>query len=332
MWYEKFGSNGDIVLSSRVRLARNIEKIPFGSKMCGSHRKEVIDRCKSALPGLKFINLQNMSKVEKLALSECHLISPEMANSDEICGLLANDACNLCIMLCEEDHIRIQAMCEGFALEACLKAANEVDDRLDNAVPLAFDSRFGYLTCCPTNTGTGMRASVMLHLPALTENGSMEALICSLSKLGLTVRGIYGEGSTALGNIYQISNQITLGLSEEETIQKLNQVINEIIEKERNASRTVLENSRFYLEDKVMRAKGLLTNARIMSSNEAMKLLSDVRWGITLGIINDIGLEALSRTLYQSLPANITKTYNSATAAERDLKRCEIFRSMLATK
>ncbi len=332
MWYEKFGPSGDIVLSSRVRLARNIEKIPFGSKMCDNHRNEVIDRCRAALPDLKFIDLQNMNKVEKLALSECHLISPEMANSDEICGLLTNTACNLCIMLCEEDHIRIQAMCEGFDLEACLKSANEVDDKLDRAVPLAFDSRFGYLTCCPTNTGTGLRASVMLHLPALTESGSMDALIRSLSKLGLTVRGIYGEGSTALGNIYQISNQITLGLSEAETIRKLNQVVNEIVEKERNSSRSAFENSRFYLEDKVMRAKGLLTNARIMSSNEAMNLLSDVRWGITLGIIKDIDLETLSRALYQSLPANITKTYNSATATERDLKRCDVFRSMLATK
>ncbi|MBR5154896.1 MAG: protein arginine kinase [Clostridia bacterium] len=332
MWYEKFGPMGDIVLSSRVRLARNIEEIPFGTKMTDNDRSLVIDKCKTALPHLKFIDLQKMESIEKLALSECHLISPEIANSTHICGLLTNDSCNLCVMLNEEDHIRIQAMCEGFDLESCLKAANDIDDKLEETVNIAFDSRFGYLTCCPTNTGTGMRASVMLHLPALSESGDMEQLIRSLSKLGFTVRGIYGEGSQALGNIYQISNQVTLGISEEETIQKLKQVINEVIEKERSVSRMTFENNKLYLEDKIMRAKGLITNARIMSSSEAMNLLSYVRWGINLGIINDINLETLSEALYQSLPANIAKKYNSATPTERDLKRSEIFRRVLVTK
>ncbi len=332
MWYEKFGPKGDIVLSSRVRLARNIEKIPFGNKMTTEHRKQVIDRCKAALQNFQFIDLQKMDKIDKLALSECHLISPEIANSSNICGLLANEACNICIMLCEEDHIRIQAMYEGFDLENCLKSANDIDDKLEQSVKLAFDPRFGYLTCCPTNTGTGMRASVMLHLPGLTQNGNIESLIRSLSKLGLTVRGIYGEGSRALGNIYQISNQVTLGISEEEAIQKLNQIISEVIEQERTTSRTIFENSKLYLEDRIMRAKGLIENARIMSSNEAMNLLSDVRWGINLGIIKNIDLETLSKTLYQSLPANITKNYNLTTPAQRDIKRCEILRSAFITK
>ncbi len=332
MWYEKFGPNGDIVLSSRVRLARNIEKIPFGSKMTREHRIDVIDKCRAALPDLKFIDLQKMDKFERLALSECHIISPEFANSADICGLLINEACNLCVMLGEEDHIRIQAMCEGFDLEACLKLAGDIDDRLEGSVPLAFDLQFGYLTCCPTNTGTGMRASVMLHLPALTESGRIESLIRSLSKLGLTVRGIYGEGSQALGNIYQISNQITLGISEAETLQRLNQVITEVIEKERTASRKIFESNKFYIEDKIMRARGLITYARIISSKEAMNLLSDVRWGINLGIIDDINLETLSKALYQSLPANIAKNHNSSTPTERDLKRSEIFRSVFASK
>ncbi len=329
MWYTKFGYMGDVVLSSRVRLARNIDKIPFGSNMSEENRNQVIKMCKSALPDLKFIDLHNMEQIERLALSECHLISPEIANSTDICGILTNGPCNLSIMLCEEDHIRIQSMREGFDLDKCMETANEIDDKLDSALNIAFDPSFGYLTCCPTNTGTGLRASVMVHLPSLTESGSMEALIRNLSKLGITVRGIYGEGSQALGNIYQISNQITMGISEAETIERLKQVINEIIEKERTLGQTIYENNCYSLEDRIMRNKGILTNARIITSKEAMNLLSDVRWGINLGIIQDIDLETLSDAMYQTLPANIAKTYNLTAPMERDLKRGEILHSVL---
>ncbi len=327
MWYTKFGNMGDVVLSSRVRLARNIEKIPFGKKMTAENRNQVIEMCKSALSDLKFIDLENMDKIERLALSECHLISPEIASSDDKCGILTNEPCDLCIMLCEEDHIRIQAMCEGFDLNKCIKTANSIDDRLDAALPIAFDGRFGYLTCCPTNTGTGLRASVMVHLPALTENGSIEALVRNLSKLGFTVRGIYGEGSQALGNIYQISNQVTMGISEAETIERLNQAVGEIIQKERLAGQQIFSSGRYRLEDRIMRARGLLENSRIMTSNEAMNLLSDVRWGINLGIIKDIDLETLSEAMYKTLPANIAKTCNTTNSIERDLKRSEVLRN-----
>ncbi len=329
MWYTKFGNMGDVVLSSRVRLARNISKIPFGSTMTDENRSQVIKMCKSALPDLKFIDLKNMQQIERLALSECHLISPEIANSNKKCGILTNDACDICVMLCEEDHIRIQSMCAGFDLERCLEEANKIDDKLDSALPIAFDPQFGYLTCCPTNTGTGLRASVMVHLPAITESGSTEALVRSLSKLGITVRGIYGEGSTALGNIYQISNQVTMGISDTETIERLNGAVCEIIEKERTLGQSIYENNRYRLEDRIMRGKGILENARIMSSNEAMNLLSDVRWGINLGIIQNIDLETLSDAMYKSLPANISKTFNLSTAMERDLKRGEVLRSVL---
>ncbi len=329
MWYTKFGNMGDVVLSSRVRLARNIEKIPFGKRMSEENRSQVIEMCKSSLPDLKFIDLENMNKIERLALSECHLISPEIASSDEKCGILTNESCDLCIMLCEEDHIRIQAMCEGFDLDKCLNIANEMDDKLDSKLTIAFDNRFGYLTCCPTNTGTGMRASVMVHLPALTESGGIESLVRSLSKLGITVRGIYGEGSQALGNIYQISNQITMGISEAETLERLNRAVTEIIEKERVLGQKLYESNRYRLEDRVMRANGVLENSRIMTSNEAMNLLSDVRWGINLGIIKDIDLETLSDAMYQTLPANISKNYNTANATERDLKRSEVLARVL---
>lgn len=329
MWYTKFGNMGDVVLSSRVRLARNIEKIPYGSKMTEENRSQVIEMCKSALPDMKFIDLSNMSQLERLALSECHLISPEIAASSDKCGILTNEPCNLCIMLCEEDHIRIQAMCEGLDLERCLNEAYKIDDKLDSTLPIAFDAKFGYLTCCPTNTGTGLRASVMVHLPALTESGNIDALVRSLTKHGITVRGIYGEGSAALGNIYQISNQVTMGISEEETIEKLNQVINEIIQKEREVGQQLYAANRYRLEDRIMRGKGILENSRIMTSKEAMNLLSDVRWGINLGIIQDINLETLADAMYKTLPANIAKTYNLTNADERDLKRSEVLRKTI---
>ena len=324
MWYTKFGNMGDVVLSSRVRLARNIEKIPFGKKMTNQNRNQVIEKCKEALPSLEYINLENMQPIERLALSECHLISPEIANSADKCAILTNKSCNLCIMLCEEDHIRIQSMSEGFDLDKCLLAASEIDDKLSRSLPIAFDNQFGYLTCCPTNTGTGLRASVMVHLPALTENGDIDALVRSLTKHGFTVRGIYGEGSAALGNIYQISNQVTMGISEEETIESLKHLVGEVIQKERSLGQKIYAASRYRLEDRIMRAKGILENSRIITSKEAMNLLSDVRWGINLGIINDIDLETLSDAMYKSLPANIVKTYNLTTATERDLKRSEL--------
>ncbi len=329
MWYTKFGNMGDVVLSSRIRLARNINKIPFGTKMTEENRNQIIEQCKSALPDLKFIDLQNMQPIERLALSECHLISPEIASSEHKCGILTNEACNLCVMLCEEDHIRIQSMCGGFDIFKCMDLAKEIDQKLDDKLAVAFDPEFGFLTCCPTNTGTGLRASVMMHLPGLTESGNIDSLIRNMAKHGFTVRGIYGEGSQALGNIYQISNQVTMGISEKETIDKLHQIVTEIIQKERSTGQQIYESNHYRLEDRIMRGKGLLENARIMSSNEAMNLLSDVRWGINLGIIKDIDLETLSVAMYKSLPANITKTYNLTTAMERDIKRSEVLSQTL---
>lgn len=324
MWYTAFGPSGDIVLSSRVRLARNISDIPFGSRMTEKHQTEVIERTKSAIPQMKFIDFSAMPKLERQALSECHLTSPAMIENKSKCGILVSDDCTECVMLCEEDHIRIQAMASGFDLDECFKKANSIDDKLEESIDFGFHKDFGYLTCCPTNVGTAMRASVMMHLPALTADGRMEGIIRSLSKLGITVRGLYGEGSRAQGNIYQISNQVTLGSSEEEIIEKLKQLVTEIIEKERTLEREIHSQDKFRFEDKIMRSFGILTNARILSSAEAANLLSDVRWGINLGIIKNISLETLSKVFYDTLPATLVKNHNLTTALERDLKRAEL--------
>lgn len=329
MWYTKFGPSGDIVLSSRVRLARNIADLPFGNVMTTEQQAEVLDKVKSALPDMQFIDFSAMTPLQRQALCECHLTSPEMIENKKRCGILTNESCTECIMLNEEDHIRIQAMAPGFDLYSCLDAANRLDDCLEKSVDYGFHKDFGYLTCCPTNVGTGMRASVMLHLPALSSTGKIEGIIRSLSKLGITVRGLYGEGSKAQGNIYQISNQVTLGSTEEEIIDKLIHLINDIIDKERTLSQNLYTQDKFRFEDKIMRSYGILTNARILSSAETANLFSDVRWGVNLGIIKNINLETLTKSFYDTLPATIVKNYNLTTALERDLKRAELINEAL---
>jgi len=255
-----------------------------------------------------------------------------MTENQKKCGILLSDDCTNCIMLNEEDHIRIQSMAPGLDLDRCLDAAGKIDDALDKKISYAFHKEFGYLTCCPSNVGTGLRASVMVHLPSLTQSGRMESIIRSLSKLGLAVRGLYGEGSSAFGNIYQISNQVTLGVSEAETLEKLNYLISDLIEKERIQSHALYNSSKFSLEDKIMRSFGILLNAKLLSSSEAINLISDVRWGINLGIIKNISLETLSKVFYDILPSTITKNHNPASALERDLKRAELVKESLDRK
>ncbi len=332
MWYTEFGNAGDVVLSTRVRLARNIQGIPFGEKMKDSDAEKVITMCRDALSDMKCIDVSAMSDAEKQALTEQHIISPDMASKRGKCAILVNDPGDICVMLCEEDHVRIQAMAAGFDLEGCLKRADELDNSLESKVDYGFDEDFGYLTCCPTNVGTGLRASVMLHLPALTESGKIGGIIRSLSKLGMTVRGMYGEGSKAGGNIYQISNQVTLGMSETETIDKLKQLTEEVIQQERKISREIYAHNKLAAEDKAMRAFGILTNARLIPSNEALNLFSDVRWGINLGIIKNVNLCDLSEIFYDTMPGNMVKKYNLTDPTERDIKRAELFREGLSVK
>lgn len=330
MWYTKFGKDGDVVLSTRVRLARNIKDIPFGRLMTKECQEKVISICRNALSELKFVDLNSMPELDKNSLLEQHLISPAMIGEERQKGLILNDESTVSVMLGEEDHIRIQAMAPGFELDECMKMANEIDDRLESKTDYAFSEDFGYLTCCPTNVGTGMRASVMMHLPALARAGQIEKLISLLSKLGITVRGIYGEGSCAFGDIFQISNQVTLGVSEEEIIEKMKQVVSEIVEKERNCAKELYEKSKYVIEDRIMRSLGILKNAVILDSKEAMEKISDVRLGINLKIIEGISYERINEVMYKILPATLAKENNIVSAGDRDIKRAEITREMLS--
>ncbi len=332
MWYTECGKDGDVVLSSRVRLARNIKGVPFPARADAEQQEQVLSQCKEALLGkekMKFIDLSVMEAYEKQAIAERHLISPQMMDNNVKRGILLSDDNKLSILLNEEDHLRIQVMEAGFDLDQCFVEANRVDDLVEASVTYAFDHKIGYLTCCPTNAGTGMRASVMVHLPALTMSGTVNQIIDSLAQLGMTVRGIFGEGSKAIGNLYQISNQLTLGAAEEDILEKFKQIIAEVIEKEREMRSRLLRTQKYKLEDRLMRSCGILRYAMILSSDEAMKRLSDVRMGVELGLIKDIAMETINGLIYEILPANIMQRYNLADPTERDLKRAEIVKERM---
>lgn len=333
MWYTECGKDSDVVLSSRVRLARNIKGIPFPEKADEEQQKKVIDICKKSIKNgktdLKFIDIGAMKDYEKQAIAEQHIISPLMMDNNIKRGLLLSGDSSKSVLINEEDHLRIQCMAAGFDIDTCFENANNIDDVIEEVADYAFDSRLGYLTCCPTNLGTGLRASVMVHLPALTMSGNINSIIDSLSQLGMTVRGIFGEGSKATGSIYQISNQMTIGESEENILERFSQIIAEVIEKERSLRNRIYNADKYKIEDKLMRSYGVLTNAVIMSSGEAMTRLSDVRLGVELGIITSIDLEKINTVMYEILPANIVKNYNVTDATERDLKRAELIKKLL---
>lgn len=333
MWYTECGKESDVVLSSRVRLARNIEGIPFPERSTEEQQNKVIEICKNAVFDsdikLNYIDIGAMKDYEKQAIAECHIISPQMMDNSIKRGLLLSDDSSVSVLINEEDHLRIQCMAAGLELEKCFETANRIDDNLEQTADFAFDSQFGYLTCCPTNVGTGMRASVMVHLPALTISGGINSVIDSLSQLGMTVRGIFGEGSKATGDIYQISNQTTLGENEENILERFEQIITEVIGKERELRTNIYTADKYNIEDKLMRSFGVLTNAVILTSAEAMTRLSDVRFATELGIIKDMSLRKLNTAIYAVLPANIVKNYNLTDPAERDLKRAEIIKEIL---
>lgn len=339
MWYNEYGKDGDVVLSTRVRLARNIKDIPFPPYAKEKQQQEIIDKCKSALLDsndkaadkfdLKFIDMADMKPYEKQAIAECHLISPQMIKEDRKRALILSGDSRVSIMINEEDHMRIQCMDAGFELDKCFETANELDDRIEENIDYAFDNDFGYLTCCPTNVGTGLRASVMIHLPGYVLTGKFNELANSLAQLGLTVRGIYGEGSEGLGNIFQISNQVTLGVLEEDIIERLKQIVCDVVSNERELRQLLHKNDKYRIEDKIMRSYGTLKSAVIMTSNEAMKRLSDVRLGVSLGLIDGVKYETLNEITYLSLPANIVKNYNTTNEFSRDLKRAEIIKERM---
>lgn len=287
-WAKDLGEQGDVVISSRVRLARNLRTIPFPARADGSQLEAVVAAVKKAAApysSLKLTRLEDLSPLDRLVLVEKHLISPQFAEDPEHKAVLLRGDEAVSIMVNEEDHLRLQTILPGLALQAAWRLADEIDDLLEAHLDYAFDERRGYLTACPTNVGTGMRASVMLHLPGLLLVDQARKVLSALGHLGFSVRGLYGEGSESHGGIFQISNQVTLGKTEEETINTMLSACRQVIDHERGARQALLRDAKVQLEDRIWRSYGILASCRLLSSEEALRLLSDLKLGLDLGIV-----------------------------------------------
>lgn len=326
--------NNGIVLTSRIRLARNLKNYKFPLKMTEEESNKVVEEVKNAVDrqnlNYNLTYMRDLSDVEKSVMVEKHLISPALAEKKETGAFLLSEDEKVSIMLNEEDHIRIQTLGTGMSLKECWELSNKIDDVLEGEVDYAFDRELGYVTACPTNIGTGMRASVMVHLPALSITNQIEKLLIGISQLGVAVRGVYGEGTKSMGHLYQISNQGTLGASEETLIDKISQIVAQIVEKEERMRAHLKKNNLYEIEDDCYRAYGLLTNARRMPTEEAMKLLSLLKLGKEMEIIDKAKDKDIYRLMVKIQPNNIlSSTDTELTVKERDKMRSEIIRNEL---
>ncbi|NLV21336.1 MAG: protein arginine kinase [Syntrophomonadaceae bacterium] len=338
-WMESHEGQDDIVISSRIRLARNLIDLPFPLRLDQHSGNECLQRikavCEEEIPAvlneIEFTGFDQLSNLDRRILVEKHLISPAHAESNSPFGaILLNQDGSLATMVNEEDHLRIQCLLPGLQLAASYELAQQMDDFLESKLEYAFDERHGYLTSCPTNVGTGLRASVMLHLPAMQMTGQTGQILQNIGQLGMTVRGLYGEGTEVSGNFFQMSNQTTMGQSEEEICNHLQAVTEQIVEQERMLRERLKLDLKYQLEDKIGRALGILNHARIINSTEALALLSDVRLGIDLGILSGIQPYALNQLIISIRPAHLQQcTAQEMDALHRDIKRAEIIREQI---
>lgn len=329
-----------IVISSRIRLARNFDGILFTNRNDMSSLEKVNTISRGLLQPLKEadghqysnINLEQLSERERAILVEKHLMSPALEEKLPYRNLVVSDDASIVIMVNEEDHLRIQSMVSGLRLEVAYERILKIDKAIEGKYPYAFDERFGYLTACPTNVGTGLRASVMLHLPVLTISGKITRLIRSIIQLGYSVRGLYGEGSEALGNIYQISNQRTMGTSEEDTIEQLTKIVEGIIAEERKSRQLLLHNDKEGLEDVLWRSYGVLQNARRVNGKEALTKLSDIQLGVDLNILPQWGKDSFNELIAITRPNFLSKYAgnDNLTDIERDSYRAKVIRQKLS--
>lgn len=335
-WYEKSGAESDVVISSRIRLARNLRDYPFPHLLNLQQKNEIANKVKDALENsnsyiaksFNFINMARLSAIEASSLVERHLISPTFAKDRAGKYLLITDDETISIMINEEDHLRIQVLSEGLSVKEAYETADKIDTLLDNALGFAFHNKLGYLTQCPTNLGTGLRASVMLHLPALQSGGVINRLEDNLSKIGLILRGTFGEGSDAQVGLYQLSNQVTLGLSEETAIDNLRSVALQIIHNEREARTETCK--RLDTQDYIMRCLGTLKYARLIDNRECLSMLSSIRMGVSEKIIDGITLDEINALMAELQPATLTKiTGKELTAQQRDKERADKLRNSL---
>lgn len=337
-WYIQCGRDGDVVLSSRVRLARNLDGYSFPHRMTNDKMIELRDRaveCLHSLPSAdtdKFVslNMDLLPEPDRLALVEKHLISDELAKGGSGQSVCISKDESVSIMVNEEDHLRVQVMNCGFSLDQAYRKAEEIAIFLEKNLPIAYSDQYGFLTACPTNTGTGMRASVMVHLPALTLLGRMQPLIDGLSHAGFAVRGYLGEHSQANGNVYQFSNQITLGISEINVLLSFKRMVEEVLSLERKLRVELFESNPEKIRDRVYRSYGELMYARMITDSEAMKRISDLRLGIALGFFEEAGMETLSKLAAFIGPAGVQKNSGEVLSpTEQEVHRAEMIRRIL---
>ena len=339
-WLDASGPESHLVLSTRIRLARNVAGIPFGTRNSPDERQRLLDLVvEAAGPGTALdqaalFRMDRMEGPDRRVLHERHLISRELAALDEGSRVVSGAAClwrgGVGVMVNEEDHLRLQGLRSGFDLEAAYRATDRVDSELGQRLPFAFHPEFGYLTTCPTNVGTGLRASVLIHLPALVLTKEIGKVLQGLAQVGLTFRGLYGEGSEVVGNFFQLSNQTTLGKSERDLLDHLGTMVRQVVAYEEQARAVLLREARTVVEDKVWRAYGLLRHARTLSFDEAMNLLSGVRLGVGLGVIGGVGLYTLNKVLIYSQSAHLAAA-EGVEVEEQDLseRRARFVRSAL---
>ncbi|MCX5703515.1 MAG: protein arginine kinase [Candidatus Omnitrophica bacterium] len=335
-WLRSTGPNSDIVISSRIRLARNLDNLVFphwANKKQGEQTLEIIEEAVAKADYLKnttVFRLADLDSIDKQFLVERHLMSLEHAQKSDHKAVVIDDDEVVSIMINEEDHLRMQVMQSGFNLFEAWNIINKIDDCLSKELAIAFIHDWGYLTACPTNTGTGMRGSVMLHLPALAMTRQIDRVLAAIAKLSFATRGLYGEGTQATGNFFKISNQVSLGHSEDEIVTNINGVIRQIIEQENQARTVILSKNKSVLEDRVNRSLGILKSAYIISSQETIELLSMVRLGCDVGIIKDMDRRRINELFIITQPAHLQKIENKKlTSQERDIKRAELIRSRL---
>ncbi len=335
-WLRGAGQDSDIVLSTRIRLARNVDEFPFLSRIQPEQQAELANFLKQKIlaadiaPGMSYIELEEIDGLERRFLQERQLISRELAEGEGRRGVAVGDSERVSVMVNEEDHLRLQVILSGLEVDEAWRMGDGADDALEQHIRFAFSPKLGYLTACPTNVGTGLRASVMLHLPGLVMTKQMKKVFNALARLNLAVRGMHGEGTEASSDLYQFSNQASLGKSEEEILQALKSVVPQLVKFERDARDYLLGHGRTAVEDRVWRAYGMLKGARSISTQETMAYLSQLRLGVNLGLVTDIKIERINQLFILTQPAHLQKlAEQELDEAKRDVARATLIRSQL---
>lgn len=335
-WLKGVGPDSDVVMSTRVRLARNLSRFPFLTVAPPSLKSEIETYVKEKITSVPlakkvyYLPIHNMTPLDRTLLIERHLISRELAAFEGERGVALSPDETLSMMVNEEDHLRLQVIRSGLQVTEAWTELSALDDALESELNYAFHPRFGYVTCCPTNIGTGLRASVMLHLPALVLSKQVEKVLQSLQKVNYNIRGFFGEGTSPTGDFFQVSNQISLGRHETKIVEEMRQTIPEIVKVERGLREKLMKEQRSKLEDKVWRAYGTLKHARSVSSDETMELLSSLRLGINLGIITNIPLSAINEIFLQAQPGHLQKMHGRMVESGiRDGLRADMIRERL---